>query len=52
VIDPAKVTKNALLNASSIAGLLHTTGAMVCEIPEGRPETAAGGSEPGMRGMY
>ena len=31
VIDPAKVTKNALLNASSIAGLLLTTEALVAE---------------------
>ena len=32
--DLAKVTKNALQNASSIAGLLLTTEALVCEIPE------------------
>ncbi len=44
VIDPAKVTKNALLNAASIAGLLLTTEAMVCEIPEEKKETAGAGA--------
>ena len=34
VIDPAKVTRTALQNAASIAGLMLTTEAMVCEIPE------------------
>ena len=34
VIDPAKVTRSALQNAASIAGLMLTTEAMVCEIPE------------------
>jgi chaperonin GroEL len=34
VIDPAKVTRSALQNASSTAGLMLTTEAMVCEIPE------------------
>ena len=34
VIDPAKVTRSALQNASSIAALMLTTEAMVCEIPE------------------
>src|SRR5690606_12743377 len=34
VIDPAKVTKTALLNASSIAGLMLTTEAMIGEIKE------------------
>ena len=39
IIDPAKVTKTALLNASSIAGLMITTEALVSEVPE--TETAA-----------
>jgi chaperonin GroEL len=46
VIDPAKVTKNALQNASSIAGLMLTTEALVCEIPEekpGAPQMPGGG---------
>jgi chaperonin GroEL len=34
VIDPAKVTKSALLNAASVAGLLLTTECMVAEAPE------------------
>jgi chaperonin GroEL len=51
VIDPAKVTKNALQNASSIAGLMLTTEALVCEIPEEKPATPSmpGG---GMGDMY
>jgi chaperonin GroEL len=56
VIDPAKVTKNALLNASSIAGLLLTTEALVCEIPEEKKEAAMPGGGMGdmggMGGMY
>jgi len=50
VIDPAKVTKNALQNAASISGLLLTTEAMVCEIKEDKKDDAAGG-HPGMGGM-
>jgi chaperonin GroEL len=34
IIDPAKVTRSALQNAASIAGLLLTTEAMVTELPE------------------
>jgi chaperonin GroEL len=51
VIDPAKVTKNALQNASSIAGLMLTTEALVCEIPEEKPASPQmpGG---GMGDMY
>jgi len=52
IIDPAKVTKNALLNAASISGLLLTTEAMVCDIPEEKPETPAGGGMGDMGGMY
>ncbi|NOZ93550.1 MAG: chaperonin GroEL [Acidobacteria bacterium] len=52
IIDPAKVAKNALLNAASIASLLLTTEAMVCEIPEEKPETPAGGGMGDMGGMY
>ena len=52
VIDPAKVTKNALLNAASIAGLLLTTEALVSEIPEEKKESAMpGGGMDGMGGM-
>jgi len=51
VIDPAKVTKNALVNASSIAGLLLTTEALVAEIPEDKKEAAMPGGMDGMGGM-
>ncbi len=51
VIDPAKVVRSALQNASSIASLLLTTEALVSEIPEEKKEGPAmpGG---GMGGMY
>ena len=48
VIDPAKVTRSALQNAASIAGLMLTTEAMVCDIPEKKP--AAAGGHPGHGG--
>jgi len=48
IIDPAKVTKNALLNSSSIAGLLLTTEAMVTEIPEEKKEPAMPADPGGM----
>ena len=41
VIDPAKVVRNALQNASSIASLLLTTEALICDIPEDKKETRA-----------
>jgi chaperonin GroEL len=51
VIDPTKVTRTALQNAASIAGLLLTTEALIVEIPE--PKSApAGGHGGGMEGMY
>jgi chaperonin GroEL len=51
IIDPAKVTRNALQNAASIAGLMLTTEALIHEIPEKEKAPAAphGG---GMGGMY
>jgi chaperonin GroEL len=54
VIDPAKVVRNALQNASSIASLLLTTEALVSEIPEEKKESAGGGHSHGggMGGMY
>jgi chaperonin GroEL len=54
VIDPAKVVRSALQNASSIASLLLTTEALVSEIPEEKKEPAGGHSHggPGMGGMY
>ncbi len=52
VIDPTKVTRTALLNAASIAGLMLTTEAMVSEIPEPRQPAPAGGHGGGMGDMY
>ena len=49
VVDPTKVTRTALQNAASVAGLMLTTEAMVAEAPEDKP--AAGGMPPGMGGM-
>ena len=46
VIDPAKVTRSALQNAASIAGLMLTTEAMGCEIPEKKAAPAPGGHGP------
>jgi chaperonin GroEL len=43
VIDPAKVVRTALQNASSIAGLMLTTEAMVAEIPEKKRAMPPGG---------
>ena len=53
VIDPAKVTRLALQNAASIAALMLTTEALVCEIPEEEKKEAGAGMPPGgMGGMY
>ena len=52
VIDPAKVVRFAIQNASSIAGLLLTTEAVVAEIPEKKSAMPAGGpGGPGGMGM-
>jgi chaperonin GroEL len=52
VIDPTKVVRSALQNASSISSLLLTTEAMVSEIPEEKKEAPAGPGGGGMGGMY
>ncbi len=59
VIDPTKVTRFAIQNSASIAGLLLTTECMVTEIPEkekpmpaGGPQGGMGGGMGGMDGMY
>jgi chaperonin GroEL len=52
VIDPTKVTRTALQNAASIAGLMLTTEAMVSEIPEPKGAAPAGHGGGGMEGMY
>jgi chaperonin GroEL len=51
VIDPTKVVRSALQNASSIASLLLTTEALVSEIPEDKDDKGAGGGGGGMGGM-
>ena len=50
IIDPTKVTRSALQNASSVAALLLTTEAAVATIPE--PESAMPDPTGGMGGMY
>jgi chaperonin GroEL len=50
VVDPTKVTRTALQNAASVAGLLLTTDAAVCELP--KEDAPMGGGMPGgMGGM-
>jgi chaperonin GroEL len=50
VVDPTKVTRTALQNAASVAGLLLTTDAAVCEVP--KEDAPMGGGMPGgMGGM-
>lgn len=49
ILDPTKVTRTALQNAASIAGLMITTEAMITEIPQEKP---AGGGAPDMGGMH
>ncbi|MCF6211162.1 MAG: chaperonin GroEL [Gammaproteobacteria bacterium] len=48
ILDPTKVTRAALQNAASVAGLMITTEAMVAEVPA---DNAAGGGMPDMGGM-
>src|SRR4051794_30881136 len=52
VIDPVKVVRSALQNASSIASLLLTTEALISEIPEEKKEAPAMPGGGGMGGMY
>ena len=54
VVDPTKVVRAALQNASSIAGLLLTTEALVSEIPDEKKDAGmpGGGGMGGMGGMY
>ena len=53
IVDPAKVTRSALQNAASIAGLLLTTDCMVTDIPEKKDSCGCGGhgAPGGMDGM-
>ena len=51
VVDPKKVTRTALQNAASIAGLLLTTEALITELPEKEKKEMGGGPGGGMGGM-
>ncbi|HQT81507.1 MAG: molecular chaperone GroEL [Ferrovum sp. 37-45-19] len=51
VVDPTKVTRSALQNAASIAGLMLTTDCMIAELPKEEPAMPAGGGMGGMGGM-
>jgi len=53
ILDPTKVTRTALQNAASIAGLMITTEAMVAEAPKKDAPAAGGGNDHGggMGGM-
>ena len=51
VLDPAKVTRSALQNAASIAGLLLTTDCMIAELPKDDAPAMQGGGMGGMDGM-
>jgi chaperonin GroEL len=44
IVDPAKVTRTALENAASIAGLVLTTETLVTDIPEKTPKSPMGGA--------
>jgi chaperonin GroEL len=52
VVDPTKVTRTALQNAGSIAGLMLTTEAIISEIPEPKSGAPAPGGHGGMGDMY
>ena len=51
VVDPTKVTRSALQNAASIAGLLLTTEALISDIPEEKEPAMPGGAGGGMGGF-
>jgi chaperonin GroEL len=52
VVDPTKVARIALQNAGSIAALMLTTEALVCDIPEEKKEPSMPHGGGGMGGMY
>ena len=52
ITDPAKVTRSALQNAASVAGLLLTTECAITDLPEKNPPPPAPGMGGGMDGMY
>ncbi len=52
IVDPTKVTRSALQNASSIASIILTTESVVADIKEKTPAMPAAGMDGGMGGMY
>ena len=50
MVDPKKVTRTALQNAASIAGLLLTTECLITEVPEKEKKPAGGGHDHGGMG--
>ena len=52
IMDPTKVTRSALKNAASVAGMLPTNESIVADIPEKEPPMPSGGGGGGMGGMY
>ena len=51
ILDPTKVTRNALQNAASVAGLMITTEALIADKPEEKKEMPSMGGHGGMGGM-
>jgi chaperonin GroEL len=51
ILDPTKVTRTALQNAASVAGLMLTTECMIAEAPKDEAPMPAGGGMGGMGGM-
>ncbi|MBR7040818.1 MAG: chaperonin GroEL [Clostridia bacterium] len=52
IIDPTKVTRSALQNATSVAAMVLTTESLVTDLPEKNPAPAAPAAGGGMGGMY
>ncbi len=51
IVDPTRVTKEAIQNAVSVAGTAMTMGALVADVPEKKDAPAGGGMDPSMMGM-
>jgi len=51
IVDPAKVTREAIQNAVSVAGTAMTMGSLIVDLPEDKPAAPMGGGMPGGMGM-
>jgi chaperonin GroEL len=51
IVDPAKVTREAIQNAVSVSGTAMTMGSLIVELPEDKPAAPMGGGMPGGMGM-